>query len=791
MKNFDQTTDQNLQEILHAAPFGFFKLDLDGNALFVSKSWEDITGLEVGVSLGKGWHSVLVPEDIPVIATAIRAATTGQKQTVAFGFRIHHPQSGIRFCRMDVRLIQNEQDRSQCLIGYVQDVTDDHLTHIKLKEAESRQREMNTYLTSLIASLEDIVLEIDTERRFINVWAKDETLFFLPKEKFIGKTIAEVFPHMESLFSAPITAAIRTGEPQEFEYKHIDPTIDKWFKAKVTMVSKTNQPTEQQRLALTIQDITSRIKQEQALKQTKALLERTNQILESSQKLSNTGGWEFDVLTGEMFWTNQTKLIFEIGENDTINYQDILTLCDPGYDYIFDQHIRRSLEKKEPHDFIFRIRDKKWLRSIGFPVVENNCVVKLRGATMDITEQMKTTQALLEAKNKAEEAAQAKTDFLSVMSHEIRTPLNGIIGISNLLKMNRFQDHQAYVDNLIFSADHLLQLINDILDLTKIDSDHVELVQNEVNLFELLQRITNQFNSLAESKNIDLITFVDPGIPEKIIADAVRINQILNNLISNALKYTDAGKVTVALQALSCDAHKVTIRFTIKDTGIGIPEEYHEVIFDSFKQVQQPASRKHTGTGLGLAITKKLIELHNSHISMESTMGKGTTFRFDIAFDLPQSNMAIDQPSISYSVDTYANKLGDLRVLLVEDNPINAMVAQKQLAYFGIVPDCAYDGLEALSLLKNNAYHIAFIDLHMPGMDGQALSEFVHKHYPDTHIVISTADIMGDVRVRLSEIHAYDILNKPVVLEKLLVFLLKVAEQRSIISMESALDEQP
>ncbi|WP_090604501.1 ATP-binding protein [Parapedobacter koreensis] len=789
MENFDQKDEQYTQEILHLAPFGIFKLDLAGNAYFISKTWEDIAGIGAKASFGKGWHSALFAEDIPAVNAAI-AAVTEQKPAVAFRYRIKHAHHGVRFCSMELRLIRDDQGAGTYLVGYVQDVTEEHLAHEKLVETENRQRELNTYLASLIASIEDIVLEIDGHKRFRNVWAKDETPLFLPKELLIGKTVAEVFKSAEMLFSSPINDAIRTGETQEIEYKHIDPAIDKWYKAKITVVSNDPNP-ECQRLALTIQDITNRIKQEQALKQTKALLERTNQILESSQKLSNTGGWEFDVLTGEMFWTKQTKLIFEVADNDTevINYQDILTLCDPGYDYIFDQHIRRSLERQEPHDFIFRIRDRKWLRSIGSPVVENNKVVKLRGATMDITEQMKATQELLEAKNKAEEAARAKTDFLSVMSHEIRTPLNGIIGISNLLKMNRFQDHQIYVDNLIFSADHLLQLINDILDLTKIDSDNVELVQNEVNLNELLQGITNQFNSLAESKGIDLISFIDPQIPEKIIADAVRLNQILNNLISNALKYTDTGEVTITLQALSCDEQQVAIRFTIKDTGIGIPKEYHETVFDSFKQVQQPASRRHSGTGLGLAITKKLVELHNSRITMESSIGKGTTFSFDITFELPQDDLLVDQSDVRSSVATYANKLGDLRVLLVEDNPINAMVAQKQLVYFGIVPDCAYDGIEALSLLKNNTYHIAFIDLHMPGMDGHALSEFVRKQYPATHIVISTADIMGDIRVKLSKIKTYDILNKPIVLEKLLIFLLKVAEQHNIIHMEATLDE--
>lgn len=783
-KSYHDREEQYIQQVLQIAPFAAFKADMAGNVLFMNQEWENIAGIPVDRSLGSGWLNALVKEDIPKVVGILKEAVTLHKHKLAFQYRVKHPDKGIRHFNTDVNLLLDEQGKGLYFIGYIQDITEEHVAHENYLHAERRQRELTLFLESLIASIDDIIFEIDGNKRFKNVWVKDEKSLFVPKEDVIGRTTQEVLGSFGTLLSTPIDKAIKRNETEEFEYRHIDPNIERWYTAKVIPI-RIDAHKENYRLALIIQDTTNKVKQERSLKGTKELLERTNQMLESSQKLSNTGGWEYDIESGNVRWTQQMYAIYGVPEGyDASSLENNLAFYSDKYKTKIVRTLKRSVRQKQPYAVEAQIKsgDKKikWVRLYGIPSVIDGRVISMHGALMDITKQKQDAIELLNAKNRAEQAAQSKTDFLSVMSHEIRTPLNGIIGITNLLKLSNQKSQEEHIDNLIFSTDYLLQLINNILDLNKIDSNNTELMQHEFNLFELLANMTDQFRSLANAKAIDFTCTIDPKIPKHIIGDATRLSQILYNLISNALKYTEEGQVVLTATETLRENQTTTIHFSIQDSGIGIPKEYHSAVFDSFKQVQQSAHVNHTGTGLGLAITKKLIELHNSRIHMESAPNKGTTFTFDLTFRLTDDKLPGQPTNATVPVTTHENKLGALRVLLVEDNPINAIVAQKQLEYFGIAPHHASNGKEALELLEKNTYHVAFVDLHMPEIDGHTLAKRIDLQYPDVHIVISTADIMGDTKSKLANVKTYDTLNKPVVMEKMLVLLLNIAAAKNI-----------
>ncbi|WP_316794068.1 ATP-binding protein [Pedobacter frigoris] len=528
---------------------------------------------------------------------------------------------------------------------------------------KEKLEELTTHLQSLITSLEDIVFEIDGNHTFKHVWTSDEHMLFMPKEDFLGKTIAEVLGPHSVTFSESVNKAIKTGIVQEVEYPHLSPEINEWFKARIKPVVIAEK-LEDYLLVLSIENITERKLADLALAKATQQLEISN-------------------------------------------------------------------------------------------------------------------AALTEAKNIAEKASKTKSEFLSVMSHEIRTPLNGIIGIANLLKLNHTTDQKEYIGNLIFSADHLMQLINDILDLTKMESEKLDLIHTELDLFKLVKNIRNQFKSVAKSKGIQLKSIIDSRIPYKLVADPVRLSQMLNNLISNAIKFTDNGEVTLMVKLVSTQANHAQIHFAVKDTGMGIPCELQEHVFESFKQIQQSTRREHSGTGLGLAITQKLAGLHHSKVHLKSKVGEGSKFYFDLNLEIA-ADQNIDDSADAPACFVFKDQLAGLKVLLVEDNPINLMVARKQMEYFGIHADCAHDGREALKLIEKNHYHVAMSDLHMPGMDGYELAEIIRGKYQDIHTIIFTADIMAAVKQKFAAIQVYDILNKPFAPEKMFEVLLKVAKARGI-----------
>lgn len=383
------------------------------------------------------------------------------------------------------------------------------------------------------------------------------------------------------------------------------------------------------------------------------------------------------------------------------------------------------------------------------------------------------TLELIAAKNLAEQVARKRTEILSIMSHEIRTPLNGIIGICNLLDQDTDQDAciREYIDHLNFSSNHLLNLVNDILDLEKIENKKMELVEKEVRLLTFVGNIQKQFQSLAKNKGLDLRFYHDEQIPELLSVDELRLGRILNNLIGNAIKFTDTGHISIYLMLVKRSAEKVRICFKIEDTGIGIPEHLHSLIFDKFHQVQQASHRQQQGTGLGLSITKGLVDLFKSEIIIKNKADGGTIFEFEIDFKIiiPSENKVIVDHAVALPL-----VLPELSLLIVDDNPVNLLVAKRQLSKFGLHSEQADNGLSALEILEERTFDIILIDLHMPGMDGYQLAKKVQELYAELKVIIFTADILEEVRTRLWDMGIKYVLSKPFNPEEMHQLLLEV-----------------
>lgn len=626
-------------------------------------------------------------------------------------------------------------------------------------------------LQALIASLDDIVFSVNARQVFLNVWVRDESMLFMPKEEFLGKKIADVMGPLGPIMENLISKVLHTNTTQEVRYKHIDPAVTQYFRVRASIYHYDSDP-EECKLALMVRDITEQHQQEQMLTEVRAKLERSNALLEDSQEISHSGAWDYTLATGDIFWTKNTYNIYDIPHGTKLKLQDILDLYVEEDSKKLQAVIQEAIEQKEKYNIVLRSVTGKYIHIFGMPIIEGGNVVKLRGAVRDISAQMEQRMDLVDAMNRAEDASQAKTQYLSIMSHEIRTPLNGIIGIANLLGINPTDEQKELVDNLIFSSNHLLQLVNDILDLNKIESDKLELIIDTVDIRQLAESIQMQFKEYAADKGLKVFVEVGEKVPNAIMADPVRLGQILNNLVSNGIKFTDKGGVYVSIRQQQRTDDKTTLHFSVRDTGIGIAPEHHEAVFENFRQVQQEGNRKQGGTGLGLAIVQRLVKLHGGTIALKSARGEGTEFTFELTFDLPEQGT--DTQKKLHDLAAYKHLFAELNLLLVEDNPVNTLVARKQLEHFGITPDCAANGVQALELMQEKEYDIALVDLHMPEMDGFQLAAHIRSTYPEVYIVVFTADIMPEAKERLAKLNVHDILSKPFVPQQMFNIMMKV-----------------
>ena len=364
---------------------------------------------------------------------------------------------------------------------------------------------------------------------------------------------------------------------------------------------------------------------------------------------------------------------------------------------------------------------------------------------------------LRKAKADAERASNAKTDFLSMMSHEIRTPLNGIVAMTYLMQQGKNNDEMAEnLKILQFSTDNLYALINDVLDFNKIEAGKIELENIEFNIKDLATSIVKSVQQNLSSKNVNIYLYFDNNIPEFLIGDPLRLGQIFNNLVNNAVKFTDNGHISIELSLINKTKEKASFQVSIKDTGIGIAIENQSLIFETFKQADNQTSRIYGGTGLGLGITKKLLELYNSNIQVESVLDKGSNFFFTIKLNIAS------QVNTQFRTEEYLDDqaLKGTKVLLVEDFPMNVKIATRFLEKWGMVYDTAANGRIAVEKLKQNNYQIVLMDLLMPEMDGYIATQNIRKFDKTTPIIALTASALNS-QDRVYEVGMNGFLTKP------------------------------
>jgi signal transduction histidine kinase/CheY-like chemotaxis protein/Tfp pilus assembly protein PilF len=399
-------------------------------------------------------------------------------------------------------------------------------------------------------------------------------------------------------------------------------------------------------------------------------------------------------------------------------------------------------------------------------VIENYELITKMESMEKEAKLQKEREAIEEKQKRAEQSARMKQEFLSTMSHEIRTPLNAVTTITSMITAKSAYNEEL-MESLKSASNNLLLVINDILDFTKLDSGKVEVENRPCAFNDLLDRVIKTYNSLAHKKGIELLLNLGDGIAEGYHLDETKLSQILGNLISNAVKYTDTGTVTLHVQKLSTDEDVDLLRFAVTDTGTGIHEEHFEEIFETFSQPKAITTRKQGGSGLGLAIVQKLTGLYGSKVNVKSKIGVGSEF----AFELKLQQARIPGRAIPITAEGLRGKT----VLLAEDNMINAMVARKLLASWGIVSEHAINGMEAVEKAHLKTFDFILMDIHMPEMNGFDAAEQIRLNgspNKGTPVFALTADITAESNEAYKN-YFNGFLRKPIEIERLYLALLQ------------------
>ena len=582
-------------------------------------------------------------------------------------------------------------------------------------------------LATIVEQSKDAILSMDAMGLVTSWNAGAEKMFGYSAQEILGQYFSRLFPPEKLLEEDYLFGKLCMGQSiKNFETfrMHRDGQL---IPVSISMSPLYSEAGEFIGASKILSDIS-----EQKLSQEK--LAHSNALLEESQQVAKVGGWSFNVLTGQLYWTAETYRIHETSP------QEFNPTVEAGVNFFLPESrqkvklaLKAAFEDKVAYDLELESYTTKGrlisVRTTGSPTLEGGKVVRLSGIFQDITERKRYERELYSAREAAEMAAQSKGQFLANMSHEIRTPMNAILGLLSLLQKTDLTFRQKdYVSKTDQAAQSLLGLLNDILDFSKVEAGKMSLECLPFKLSTLMRSVAVVLSANVGNKNIQVLFDIDRTIPPVFCGDALRLQQVLINLGGNAVKFTNQGHVLIALKKVAASPTSVTVGFSINDTGIGIDKAHQEHIFTGFSQAEGSTTRRFGGTGLGLGISKRLVDLMGGNIVLQSEPGQGSTFSFKVEFSLTPET--VTEPEIALRSSEQSET-----VLVVDDNPLAASIYAAMIHSWGWQATVAGTAEEALEMiharkdqdLSSFPFSLAVMDWKLPDMDGWDLTRKIKQ----------------------------------------------------------------
>ena len=765
-----RATTVRLGETLAGTGAGTWSWDVDAGTITVDERWAGMLGYtpdELAPTTIETWKELTHPDDLAEAEAALGEHFAGERELYACEMRMRHRNGRWVWISDRGRVVERDDSGTPLrMLGTHTDIS-------SRKAAELELAESHSLLQSVFDGMDDGIAVLDRQMRIVraNAWMEDR---YGPARKILGRKCYEVYEqHSAPCSTCPLVETRETGMTAHGDVRTtLKDGSEMW--ARVTTHPLTDESGSIVGYIEHMKDVTEERKASDALMAKKEELERFFTVALDLLAIADTSG-RFVRLNAA--WEN--TLGFSISELEGMNFMDLVHPEDrePTENALADLRATRQVI-----GFVNRYRTSDGsYRYIEWRSHPHRGLIY--AAARDVTDRIEREEAALAA-------SRAKSEFLANMSHELRTPLNGIVGFSDLLlESDLGEPYRSYVENVHISAETLMTLINDVLDFSKIEAGKMELEMQRVDIGQLLRNAAQSVRMGAENKGLDLVLSLDEQLPEAIETDPYRLTQVIVNLLSNAVKFTEYGFVQLRTEVLAADNARARLRFSVRDTGVGIEPHHQDAIFDSFTQADPSTTRRFGGTGLGLAISNRILEQLDSNLELESEPGTGSTFSFELEVipvadrDTAAAGVGDTAPpsvgdvTVSASADAARHSdddrdVGPVRILVAEDEKINRLVTRRMIDRLVSNAEVvtAEDGRHAVEAFTSGAFDLVLMDVQMPVMDGYEASRAIREaEDADSHIPIIalTAGVVQGERERCLDAGMDDYVSKPVDLKRL------------------------